>query len=489
MSDSELGTRPAMGCSPGTVLGSRYTLRRRIGSGGYSEVWAGHDAVLDRPVAVKLLHAEHTGHAETLHRFRSEAQLSAQLSDANIARVYDFNDAGGEGTPYLVMEFVDGPTLAQILRAGPLPAARAMDILAQAAAGLQAAHSAGLVHRDIKPSQHHGRPPGNVVKITDFGLSHTLASAPITRTDMVAGHSRLPGPRAVSRRPGHGGQRPVWPRRGRLRVRRGRAALRGHADRGHAGAPRLPVPAGAAGHAGARGGPDRRAHREGPGQPAASAGAVARAAAGLRDALLANGGALEAGTPALTRPAGPDPRTLIAPGPSAGPDSWSSQPATGPIRRGPTAAVGWVLAATLGVAAVIAIAIAALAHKPATPAGASPPSSRPPSASPQAVRAVDVSRSSLIGEPVLQAYRQLRGEGFRVRIQWQRTDQQQPGTVLNVRPARLRPPGSLITLVAALRDHGNGHGKGNGHGGAGTAAATTDVARARSPAGQRRERT
>ncbi len=199
----------------------------------------------------------------------------------------------------------------------------------------------------------------------------------------------------------------------------------------------------------------------------ASAGAVARAAAGLRDALLANGGALEAGSPALTRPAGPDPRTLIAPGPSAGPDSWSSQPATGPIRRGPTAAVGWVLAATLGVAAVIAIAIAALAHKPATPAGASPPSSRPPSASPQAVRAVDVSRSSLIGEPVLQAYRQLRGEGFRVRIQWQRTDQQQPGTVLNVRPAGLRPPGSLITLVAALRDHGNGHGKGNGHGGGG----------------------
>ena len=186
MSDSELGTRPAMGCSPGTVLGSRYTLRRRIGSGGYSEVWAGHDAVLDRPVAVKLLHAEHTGHAETLHRFRSEAQLSAQLSDANIARVYDFNDAGGEGTPYLVMEFVDGPTLAQILRAGPLPAARAMDILAQAAAGLQAAHSAGLVHRDIKPSNIMVA-PGNVVKITDFGLSHTLASAPITRTDMVAG--------------------------------------------------------------------------------------------------------------------------------------------------------------------------------------------------------------------------------------------------------------------------------------------------------------
>jgi tRNA A-37 threonylcarbamoyl transferase component Bud32 len=186
MSSGELGTRPAMGCSPGTVLGSRYTLQRRIGTGGYSEVWAGHDAVLDRPVAVKLLHAEHARHAETLHRFRSEAQLSAQLSDANIARVYDFNDAGGEGSPYLVMEFVDGPTLAQILHAGPLPAARAMDVVAQAAAGLHAAHAAGLVHRDIKPSNIMVA-PGNVVKITDFGLSHTLASAPITRTGMVAG--------------------------------------------------------------------------------------------------------------------------------------------------------------------------------------------------------------------------------------------------------------------------------------------------------------
>jgi serine/threonine protein kinase len=184
MSSGELGTRPAMGCSPGTVLGSRYTLQRRIGTGGYSEVWAGHDAVLDRPVAVKLLHAEHARHAETLHRFRSEAQLSAQLSDANIARVYDFNDAGGEGSPYLVMEFVDGPTLAQILHAGPLPAARAMDVVAQAAAGLHAAHAAGLVHRDIKPSNIMVA-PGNVVKITDFGLSHTLASAPITRTGMV----------------------------------------------------------------------------------------------------------------------------------------------------------------------------------------------------------------------------------------------------------------------------------------------------------------
>jgi eukaryotic-like serine/threonine-protein kinase len=468
MSSGELGTRPAMGCSPGTVLGSRYTLQRRIGTGGYSEVWAGHDAVLDRPVAVKLLHAEHARHAETLHRFRSEAQLSAQLSDANIARVYDFNDAGGEGSPYLVMEFVDGPTLAQILHAGPLPAARAMDVVAQAAAGLHAAHAAGLVHRDIKPSNIMVA-PGNVVKITDFGLSHTLASAPITRTGMVAG---TPGYLAPERSAG---------------VRATAASdLYGLGVVGYeciAGAPPFegtpievvlahrdcpfpPLPPGT---------PAPLADliadltAKDPGRRPAGASAVAREAAGLRDALLASGGGQEAVTSALTRPAGPEQHTLIAPGPAAGPDSWSPGSAAARGRRGPTAAVGWVLAATLGLAAVIAIAIAALAHKPATPAAASPPSSRPPSSSPQAVRAVDVSRSSLIGEPVLQAYRQLRGDGFRVRIQWQRTDQQQPGTVLNVRPAGLRPPGSLITLVAALRDHGhhgggNGNGNGNGHG-------------------------
>ncbi len=376
MSGSELGTRPSMGCSPGIVLGSRYTLQRRIGSGGYSEVWAGHDAVLDRPVAVKLLHAEHASHAETLHRFRSEAQLCAQLSDANIARVYDFNDAGSEGTPYLVMEFVDGPTLAQILRSGPLPAAQAMDILAQAAAGLQAAHSAGLVHRDIKPSNIMVA-PGNVVKITDFGLSHTLASAPITRTGMVAGTpgylapERSAGVRATAASDLYGlgvvGYECVA----------GATPFEGtpiEVVLAHRDCQFPPMPPGT---------PEPVADliadltAKDPADRPASAGAVARAAAGLRDALLAHGGALAAGTPALTRPAGPDQRTLIAPGPSAGPGSWSPGPAAARARRGPTAAVGWVLAATLGLAAVIAIAIAALAHKPAAPAAASPPSVQP----------------------------------------------------------------------------------------------------------------
>jgi eukaryotic-like serine/threonine-protein kinase len=470
MSGSELGTRPAMGCSPGTVLSSRYTLERRIGTGGYSEVWAGHDAVLDRPVAVKLLHAEHARHEETLQRFRSEAQLSAQLSDANIARVYDFRDAS-DGPPYLVMEFVDGPTLAQILRTGPLTAARTMDIIAQAAAGLQAAHAAGLVHRDIKPSNIMVA-PGNVVKITDFGLSHTLESAPITRTGMVAG---TPGYMAPERSAG-------------VRAT-GAADLYALGVVGYecltgappfAGTPievalahrdyQFPaLPAGTPAPVAALIG-DLTA--KDPASRPASAGAVAGATARLRDTLLAGGGWSNSGPgPAATRlatppPAGPDGadhRTLVAPGPDAWPAHLTARPAAGPARRGPSAAVGWVLAATLGLAAVIAIVIAALAHKPATPAASTPPPTHAPSPSPQAVRALDVSRASLIGELFGQAASQLRGEGFRVRFQFQRTDAQPPGTVLNVRPAGMRPAGSLITLVVALRDHGH-HGKGNGNG-------------------------
>ena len=335
-------------CTPGTVLGSRYTLQRRIGTGGYSEVWAGHDAVLDRPVAVKLLHAEHASHAETLHRFRSEAQLSAQLSDANIARVYDFNDAGSAGTPYLVMEFVDGPTLAQILRAGPLPAARAMDVVAQAAAGLHAAHAAGLVHRDIKPSNIM-LAPGNVVKITDFGLSHTLDSAPITRTGMVAG---TPGYLAPERSAG---------------VRATAASdLYGLGVVGYeclTGAPPFegtPIEV-------------ALAHRDcafpplPPGTPVPVADLIADLTAKrsgrhgrVSSAAVASGGRpgcartrcwpaadQEAVTSARPWPPGPDQRTLHRSRPGGrAPDSWvAGDPrALARGRRGPTAAVGWVLA-------------------------------------------------------------------------------------------------------------------------------------------------
>ena len=457
MTSGEVGTRPAMPFSAGVTLGSRYTLRRKIGTGGYSEVWEARDTVLDRPVAVKLLHAEYARHAETLLRFRTEAQLAARLSDANLARVYDFSDTASDGTPYLVMEFVDGPTLGQVLRRGPLSPAATMDILAQAASGLQAAHAAGMVHRDIKPSNIL-LAPGNVVKITDFGLSHTLASAPITRSGMVAGTpgfmapERAAGVRASAASDLYALGVVGYECLAGLPPFEGTPIEVALAHRDYEFPP-LPVStpglvAGLIAHLTAKDPADRPV----------SAGLVAREAAELRDALQAAARGLDRLTPPLTSEPEPDQghRTLIVGVPDA---SYGPEPDRN--RRGPTAAVGWLLAAALGLAAVIAIVVMALAHRPASPAASTGQQGSSTSTPP----AVVVSRSALVGEPVLQAYRQLRAEGFRVRVQWQSSEQQQPGTVLAVRPAGPQQPGSLITLVAAVHGRHKGHGgDGNGNG-------------------------
>jgi len=134
-------------------------------------------------VAVKLLRAGYAQDPGSVARFRSEARHAASLSHPGIAQVYDY----GEGElPYLVMELVDGPSLARVLGGGPLDPGRAMDVVAQAAAGLDAAHRAGLVHRDIKPANLL-LGPGGQVKITDFGISRTAGPEPVTGTGTLLG--------------------------------------------------------------------------------------------------------------------------------------------------------------------------------------------------------------------------------------------------------------------------------------------------------------
>src|SRR5215469_16543003 len=118
------------------VLGSRYRLDRRIAAGGVGEVWRAADLVLDRPVAVKVLRSEYAGQPQALARFRAEARRAGSVSHPAIAQIYDYGEAGGTDTPYLVMELVDGPSLADVLDAGPLDAGATMDVLAQTAAGL-----------------------------------------------------------------------------------------------------------------------------------------------------------------------------------------------------------------------------------------------------------------------------------------------------------------------------------------------------------------
>jgi serine/threonine protein kinase len=170
----------------GAVLDGRYVLEQRIGSGGYGEVWHATDTVLSRPVAVKLLHPRYAQRSEALARFQAEARHAAALSQQNIARVYDYHKPAGDRPPYLVMELVNGPSLEAVLAGGPLDASQTMHIIAQAASGLRAAHAVGLIHRDVKPANLL-LAPGGIVKVTDFGIAHTVGEEPVTATGELIG--------------------------------------------------------------------------------------------------------------------------------------------------------------------------------------------------------------------------------------------------------------------------------------------------------------
>ena len=187
------------------VLASRYRLDSRIASGGMGEVWRGVDLVLDRPVAVKVLHAEYARQAETLARFRAEARHAANLSHPAIAQVYDFGEGSPPGAPgaspdhpaFLVMELIDGPPLTQLIARGPVEPGMVLDVVAQVASGLAVAHAAGVVHRDIKPGNLLVDRDGTI-KITDFGVAYALGSAPLTRTGMLIGTPAYLAPERVS---------------------------------------------------------------------------------------------------------------------------------------------------------------------------------------------------------------------------------------------------------------------------------------------------
>src|SRR4030081_3418974 len=182
--------------SSGQLLAERYKLANRIAVGGMGEVWQASDARLDRTVAVKVLKAELSGDPEFLHRFRTEARMTASLNHPGIAAVHDYGEtvAGEHSIAYLVMELVEGDPLAVILaREALISAERTLDILEQAGNGLQAAHERGLVHRDVKPGNILVTPVGQV-KITDFGIAKAADAAPVTRSGMVMGTAHYIAP-------------------------------------------------------------------------------------------------------------------------------------------------------------------------------------------------------------------------------------------------------------------------------------------------------
>ena len=173
--------------SPRTLpAASRYRLEDKIGAGGYGEVWRATDVLLGRPVAVKQLPPGRARHPQTLTRFRAEAQRTGSLCHENITRVYDYVEPAPPDPPFLVMELIDGPSAAQVLACGALHPAQAMSVLAETAAGLQAAHEAGFVHRDIKPANLLLTGAGQV-KVTDFGVSYAINTVPMTSSNTLLG--------------------------------------------------------------------------------------------------------------------------------------------------------------------------------------------------------------------------------------------------------------------------------------------------------------
>jgi hypothetical protein len=164
-----------MSLSPGSRLG-HYEIVAELGAGGMGQVYRAHDSKLNRDVAIKVLLAAVASDPDRLARFSREAQVLASLNHPNIAAIYGLEDGpaeGGRHTSALVMELVEGSTLADRLATGPLPLDEAIAIARQIADALQAAHEAGIIHRDLKPANVKIRPDGTV-KVLDFGLAKAL---------------------------------------------------------------------------------------------------------------------------------------------------------------------------------------------------------------------------------------------------------------------------------------------------------------------------
>jgi tRNA A-37 threonylcarbamoyl transferase component Bud32 len=169
----------------GTLLSGRYRLDAQIGAGGMSTVFRAFDTVLERPVAIKLMHRHIAAHSEQLERFRREARAVAQLSHPHIVTVIDAGE--DEGTPYIVFEFVDGQTLKERIRHfGRLPIVEAIAYAIEIARALGAAHERGIVHRDIKPQNVLIDPEGSA-KLTDFGIARSLEDEGLTADGRVLG--------------------------------------------------------------------------------------------------------------------------------------------------------------------------------------------------------------------------------------------------------------------------------------------------------------
>ena len=169
----------------GTLLNGRFRLDEQIGSGGMSTVYRAFDEVLERSVAIKVMHASIADDGVQLERFRREARTAAKMSHPHVVTVIDAGE--DEGHPFIVLEYVEGETLKdRIRRCGPLPVPEAVAYAIEIGRALQAAHGERLVHRDVKPQNVLLDPEGRA-KVTDFGISRSLDAEGLTATGRVLG--------------------------------------------------------------------------------------------------------------------------------------------------------------------------------------------------------------------------------------------------------------------------------------------------------------
>ncbi|HEX5585673.1 MAG TPA: protein kinase [Acidimicrobiia bacterium] len=178
---------------PGAVVGGRYRIGSLLAAGGMAEVYRAADERLGRDVALKIL----SGTTATEHaRFRREVDVLAHLDHPNLVRLYDAGELEGSARPFLVLELVDGSTLAERLAVGPLPAPVAARIGHELAGALAVAHASGVVHRDVKPSNVLIDVDGRA-RLTDFGVAHDAAASTLTDIDAVPGTAAYMAPEQV----------------------------------------------------------------------------------------------------------------------------------------------------------------------------------------------------------------------------------------------------------------------------------------------------
>ena len=167
------------------ILARRYELQELIGGGGMADVYMAQDKLLDRAVAVKILHQQYANDAEFVEKFRREATAAAKLAHPNIVNIYDVGEDGG--SQYIVMEYVSGPTLKEVIQQkGCLEPIEAVRIAKEIASALESAHRNNLVHCDIKPHNILVMPDGHI-KVTDFGIARAVSASTMTYSGSVMG--------------------------------------------------------------------------------------------------------------------------------------------------------------------------------------------------------------------------------------------------------------------------------------------------------------